>query len=135
MLAAITTLAATEPPAQQVTWLYSPSLSRGAAFLGALGLAEVNGTRQAGLCRIFHTDDKASSFLGVCDTRPAPICPNGPEGAGAPPITYTLVVRTRADVNSWHKRLVAVGGDVVRTTLPEASARFAVYSFNVRVAS
>jgi hypothetical protein len=63
------------------------------------------------------------------------LCPNGPEGAGAPPITYTLVVRTRADVNSWHKRLVAVGGDVVRTTLPEASARFAVYSFNVRVAS
>ena len=113
--------------AQQITWLYANSLSKGASFLGALGFREVNGTLQQSSCRIFHA--APGSFLGVCDTRPAPRCPDGPEAGQSPPVTHTLVVPTARDVDEWHAHLVSVGAAVV-TTAPEHSARFGCYAFN-----
>ena len=116
------------PVAQQITWLYSTSLSKGAHFLSSLGFAEVNGTKQAKLCRIFNT--APSHFLGVCNSRPAAQCPEGPEGAQVPPVTYTLVVPTIREVNEWHAHLSTVGAATVTTNTPSHSAQFGCYAFN-----
>lgn len=114
---------------QQITWFYATSLTSGAHFLTSLGFAEVNGTKQASLCRIFHA--APSHYLGVCDSRPAPTCPKGPEGSkDAPPVTYTLVVPGTREVDAWHSHLTALGPRVVRVTAPGHSIRFAVYAFN-----
>lgn len=113
---------------QQITWMYARKLSKGAGFLTSLGFTEVNGTKQASFCRIFHA--APSHYLGVCDSRPAPTCPDGPEGTHAPPLTYTIVVPSRSEVNAWHEHLVSVGEQVVRTTSPGHSSKFAVYAFN-----
>ena len=114
---------------QQITWFYATSLTSGAHFLTSLGFAEVNGTKQASLCRIFHA--APSHYLGVCDSRPAPTCPKGPEGSkDAPPVTYTLVVPSTREVDAWHSHLTALGPRVVRVTAPGHSIRFAVYAFN-----
>ena len=116
------------PVGQQVTWMYGNDLAKSAAFVAALGFVEVNGTLQRHSCRIFHA--APSQYIGVCDTRPAPRCPHGPEGALAPPVTFTLVVESVELVRQWHAHLVAVGSDVVQITAPSKSTRFGCYAFN-----
>ena len=128
-LSSLAAFAARPPVAQQITWFYAASLSKGASFLTSLGFDEVNNTKQQSLCRIFHA--APSHFIGVCDSRPAPTCPNGPEGATAPPVTYTLVVPTIADVDAWHTHLmVDVGSTRAMATTPSHSSKFGCYAFN-----
>jgi hypothetical protein len=121
-------------PPQQVTWLYASSLSYAGTFLSAVvGLNEVVGLKQAGKCRIFHSAGLSAGFVGVCDTRPPPTCPDGPEGAAAPPVTYTFVVADRASVNSWYAHLAKFApphGTAANVTSPHASAEYGVYAFN-----
>jgi hypothetical protein len=127
------------PPAgivapQQVTWLYANSLGYGAAFLSdVVGFREIVGLKQSSMCRIFAAatgKENEGAYLGVCDTRKAPSCPDGPEGAGSPPLTYTLVVANRAAVDSWHTRLAKGSPAYINVTKPSASEAFGVYAFN-----
>ena len=121
-------------PPQQVTWLYASNLSYAATFVASVvGLPEVSGLRQAGKCRIFDGAGLSTGFLGVCDTRPAPTCPGGPEGAAAPPVTYTFVVANRTAVDSWYARLSKFQpphGTAAKVTSPRASKVYGVYAFN-----
>ena len=105
----IAALAARPPIAQQITWLHANNLDNGADFLATIiGLDEVLNTKQKDKCRVFHA--APSIYLGVCNMRPAPTCPSGPEEPGEP-ITYTIVVETRAEVDAWHEHLVAAGAN------------------------
>jgi hypothetical protein len=114
---------------QQITWFYSRSLAQGAQLLTFLGFAEVNGTKQHGTCRIFHTSAKASTFLGVCDSRAAAHCPHGPEDSPIP-VTFTLVVPSIREVDAWHDHILALGSRVANATTPSHSPRFGCYAFN-----
>ena len=109
----------------QITWLYSNSLDAGARFArDVCGFEEVVGLQQASMCRIFAA--APAQYLGVCDTRPAATCPNGPEGELAPPVTFTLVVATRDDVDTWRAFVQpAVDGAEANATAPSASEAFA----------
>ena len=122
-------LAARPPIAQQITWFYSSSLSNGASFLGSVvGLDEVKNTKQVDTCRIFHA--APGHYIGVCNSRPPPHCPAGPEGADTPPVTYTLVVPKKTDVDAWHAYLIAGGGNRTVVKPPGHSSKFACYAFN-----
>ena len=114
--------------AQQITWVYAnqTSLSSAASFLTLAGFVEVQPLKQKKECRLFHT--APAHYLGVCNSRPAPQC-SSPEGAGAPPVTLTLVVPTRADVDAWHSHLAAAGSRIQLTDAHHSST-FDVYAFN-----
>ena len=127
-LASVAVAAARPLVAQQITWLYTPSLADGAAFVGdVVGMDEVSGLLQKDECRIFHA--APGHYWGVCNTRPSPECAGQPEGPHAPPVTYTIVVEKRADVDSWHSFLSAKNASV-RTTDPGQSAEFGCYGLN-----
>uniref|UniRef100_A0A7S4UX96 Uncharacterized protein n=1 Tax=Alexandrium monilatum TaxID=311494 RepID=A0A7S4UX96_9DINO len=122
------------PISDQITWLYSRSLDAGADFLGEglMGLAEVRGLKQRASCRIFHA--APGHHVGVCNSRPPPSCTSGgPEGDEAPPVTYTLVVGSRAAVDAWHTHLAMASRNGTRALVkgpPSYRAKFAVYAFN-----
>ena len=119
---------AEDPAGQQITWFYSNSLLSGANFLGeVLKLTEVKGLKQKDVCRIFRV--ALGQYLGVCNSRPAPSCPMGPESQNAPPVTYTIIVKERSEVDAWHQRLAAVGDNIV-VTAPSNSSKFDCYAFN-----
>ncbi len=99
---------------QHVTWLYTPSLDKSAAFVeGVLGFKMV---LNQGPCRLFKTAPE--SYLGVCDSRPAP--------DAVPPVTYTIVVNDQVD--AWYAYLAEQGPDKVLVTPPSYSETFNVYS-------
>jgi len=126
---ALVALAARPPIAQQITWFYSTSLANGADFLASvIGLDEVENTKQVDTCRIFHS--APGHYFGVCDSRPPPHCPRGPESADAPPVTYTFVVESRVEVEAWHEHLLATGGNRTIVKPPRHSTKLASYAFN-----
>ena len=123
----IAALAARPPIAQQITWLHANNLDNGADFLATIiGLDEVLNTKQKDKCRVFHA--APSIYLGVCNMRPAPTCPSGPEEPGEP-ITYTIVVETRAEVDAWHEHLVAAGANRTIVHAPGMCAEGYYFNF------
>ena len=82
---------------EQITWFYAKSLEDGAAFLQMFG-TEIKGLKQEDECRIFQTAKE--HFCGVCNTRPAPTCPAGPEGPSAEPVTTRSLSRTRLELTN-----------------------------------
>ena len=98
----------------------------GATFLELFG-TEIKGLKQEDECRIFQTAKE--HFCGVCNTRPAPTCPGGPEGPSAEPVTYTLVVKNTSRVDEYYRWFQA-NDEAVTSTRPSKSSRFAVYAFN-----
>eukprot|EP00947_MAST-08B_sp_MAST-8B-sp1_P005442 g5442.t1 len=129
----LVTLASRPPISGQITWLYAKDLSRGASFVGeVVGLSEVAGLKQKDECRIFHA--APGHYLGVCDSRPPPDCgPGGPEGSDAPPVTYTFVVDTVAEVDAFYRALIGTSRNGTLAVLPKKprhSEEFDVYAFN-----
>jgi len=122
--------AARAPIPQQITWLYSKSLAKGAAFLGeTLQLDEVSNLVQKDTFRIFRAG--GGRFVGVCDSREPPACAGDPEEPANPgKETYTLIVSSKAEVDAWHAFLLPGNGTTVRVTAPGESAKFACYAFN-----
>eukprot|EP00944_MAST-04C_sp_MAST-4C-sp1_P010457 g10457.t1 len=111
---------------EQITWFYANSLEDGAAFLQLFG-TEIKGLKQEDECRIFQTAKE--HFCGVCNTRPAPTCPAGPEGPSAESVTYTLVVKNTSRVDEYY-RWFQSNDNAVTSTRPSRSSKFAVYAFN-----
>jgi hypothetical protein len=105
-------------PQQTVTWLYTEDLERGSTFLG--DVLSWHQVLDQGSCRIFRSG--RDSFVGVCDSRPPPT------GGEMAPVTYTLVLPTRAAVDDYYQALAALGEERVQPTVPQYSERFNVYS-------
>ena len=103
----------TPPIHQQVTWVYTQDLDTTTPFYEQiLGLPLI---LDQGTCRIYRSS--ATSFLGVCRTRPGrEVEPRG--------LVLTLVT---PDVDLWYARLRAAGVQVLAA--PQHSAQFNVYSF------
>lgn len=128
------------PPAlallQSITWFYANDLSAGAGFLGAtLGLPEVHGLIQRDKCRIFGTAAAAGSaaaagFLGVCNTRAAPVCDARASG-DTQAVTFTLVAGSRAAVDAMHAALLPRNGSELLLTRAAGSAAWGAYGFDV----
>lgn len=99
---------------QQITWMYiwgdletdlkdlfgDDDDDDGGGVLGnALNVREVRGLIQREKCRIFHTTDAPSAYLGICITRNGPNCTKGSNGDDVP-ATYTFVAKVRASTRA-----------------------------------
>ena len=69
--------------------------------------------------------------MGVCNSREPPACSGDPERSDNPgKTTYTFVVSTPTDVDTWHNYLAPHNGTTLRLTQPNASPTFGAYAFN-----
>ena len=115
---------------QQITWFYVNDLPTGAGFFGdTLELLEVPGLIQKDKCRIFHSTEAPSTYLGVCNTRAAPQCSPGSSG-DAVASTYTFVAASRSAVDTAHKKLAPLNNTRLIVTQPSGSPIWGAYAFN-----
>ncbi len=97
---------------QQITFLYTSDLDRGARFYGeTLGL-ELVLVQEAG-CRIYRTGP--SSFVGLCKPRDG----RTPETGGV------ILCLVTDDVDAWARKLEAAG--VTLEKPPQRHSDFAIY--------
>jgi hypothetical protein len=126
LFGAFTIVAATTP--QQISWFYANNLTTGANFFkNTLQLPEVTNLVQKDKCRIFHSTYAPSSYLGVCNTRPAPSCKPNSNGSTVP-FTYTFVAPSQEKVEALHSQLVNHTNLIV--TVASGSAIWGAYGFN-----
>jgi hypothetical protein len=122
--------AAAAPTPQQITWFYANDLAVGADFLAAIGLVEVPDLIQRDRCRIFHaTAPMGAGFLGVCNSRPAPVCGAQTHG-DTEAVTFTLVAANRSAVDAQHAQLAPLNGTRLVLTPASGSASWGAYGFN-----
>lgn len=123
--------ATTTKSPQQITWFYVNDLTTGAEFFKeTLQLNEVTNLIQQDKCRIFHTTDAPSTYLGVCNTRPAPDCQSNSNGNSVPS-TYTFVASSKQGVDSIHSSLSTFNNSKLILTSANGSPNiWGAYGFN-----
>ena len=116
---------------QSITWFYANNITSGAMFFGkTLGLVEVNGLIQKNKCRIFHSTETPTTYLGVCNTRAAPKCDASSHGSSVPS-TYTFVAASQARVDSIQAALLPMNSSEIIVTVPSgAPIVWGAYGFN-----
>lgn len=116
---------------QQITWFYANNLTTGARFFKeTLQLLEVTNLIQKDKCRIFHSTNSPSAYLGVCNTRPAPTCKHGSDG-NTVATTYTFVAENETRVNTIHNFLTKMNNTKLIVTVASGSPNiWGAYGFN-----